>query len=397
MSFRTSLKNLIRRDPAASLRERAASLRASISTRTVEAQTLLAPGSEEAKSAWQAACHEHSIRTVPLQDCPELMRTEQDVWSTKSLMQAMAAGEITVVEYARLHPIASERELRFAEISHELNLGGLFALAYADEYPVKSAEDDSHPATVEEAASLDFTAYAFDTPTRDPSGWMKEFAPRSLGMHIADRTLRMSKPELVAFIQEGGESDAEVPAAMLDALTTAQKTFEGWGKLLDVARCRYLVAGASAVLSQNTETEAEGVKAQAQPEEPPAALSLVPMLDLASATMTELQTVREVAQRIGDVAYAQAWGPRCQRSVSAYGASDFNDAGKLVQWIGDALTDVESAVNKEVRRRRPTSPVDRETRLEMLALPVIQNGDPDEAEAFARELLAHVESERAGR
>ncbi|GJE13280.1 hypothetical protein [Methylobacterium longum] len=68
-----------------------------------------------------------------------------------------------------------------------------------------------------------------------------------------------------------------------------------------------------------------------------------------------------------------------------------------MQWIGDALTDVESAVNKEVRRRRPTSPVDRETQLEMLTPPVIQNGDPDEAEAFARELLAHAEAKRAGR
>ncbi|MCJ2097454.1 hypothetical protein, partial [Methylobacterium sp. E-046] len=221
----------------------------------------------------------------------------------------------------------------------------------------------------------------------------------SLGMHIADRTLRMSKPELVAFIQKGGERDAEVPTAKLEALTCAQKTLEGWGKLLDLARDRYLVAGSSAVLSQDAETdaEAEDGKAQAQPEEPRATFSLVTMLDLASATMTELQTVREVAQRIGDVAYAQAWGPRCQRSVKDYGASDFNDAGKLVQWIGDALTDVESAVNKEVRRRRPTSPADRETRLEILAPPVIQNGDADEIEAFARELLGHAEAERAGR
>ncbi|MCJ2048780.1 hypothetical protein, partial [Methylobacterium sp. J-070] len=35
MSFRSSLKNLIRRDPSASLRERAADLRASLSRRTV--------------------------------------------------------------------------------------------------------------------------------------------------------------------------------------------------------------------------------------------------------------------------------------------------------------------------------------------------------------------------
>jgi hypothetical protein len=144
MPFRATLKKLIRRDAAASsLRERAATLRASISPRPVEPQAQPAPGSEEAKAAWRAACHEHSIRAAPLQECPELTRAQQDVWSTKSLMQAMAAGEITVTEYARLHPIASDRELRFAQISHELNIGGLFALAYADEYPLKDEGSDA--------------------------------------------------------------------------------------------------------------------------------------------------------------------------------------------------------------------------------------------------------------
>ncbi|MCJ2052107.1 hypothetical protein [Methylobacterium sp. J-070] len=79
------------------------------------------------------------------------------------------------------------------------------------------------------------------------------------------------------------------------------------------------------------------------------------------------------------------------------GASDYNDAGKLVQWLGDALTDVESVVDKEVRRRVPTGRHDRETRLEMIAPPVIQNGDPDQIEAFADELLAHAAAERRGR
>ena len=79
------------------------------------------------------------------------------------------------------------------------------------------------------------------------------------------------------------------------------------------------------------------------------------------------------------------------------GHGEHNAPGKLMQWLGDALTDVETAANNEARRRRPGNRSDRETRLEMLALPVIQNGDPDETEAFARELLAHAEAERAGR
>lgn len=163
MPFRATLNKLIRRVAAiTSLRERAATLRASIDQRPVGPQASLAPGSEEAKAAWRAAwraaCHEHSIRTVPLQDCPDLMRTEQDVWSTESLMRAMTAGEITVAEYARRYPIASERELRFAQISHELNIGGLFALAYADEYPVKDEGSDAPVSAL--ASALDLGADA---------------------------------------------------------------------------------------------------------------------------------------------------------------------------------------------------------------------------------------------
>lgn len=68
-----------------------------------------------------------------------------------------------------------------------------------------------------------------------------------------------------------------------------------------------------------------------------------------------------------------------------------------MQWLGDALTDVESAAHNEARRRTPLHPMDRETRLQILALPTIQNGSTDEAEALARELLAWVQVEREDR
>ncbi|MCJ2098969.1 hypothetical protein [Methylobacterium sp. E-046] len=176
-----------------------------------------------------------------------------------------------------------------------------------------STVEGTHPVTVEEAATLDFAAYTFDTPTRDPNGWMKEFAHHAIGMHVADRTLRMSKPELVAFIRKGGERDADVPATMLAALENAQRTFEGWGKLLDLARTRYLVAGSSAVLG-NEGAVAEPAEPEALPGPPlvsdqPAAFSLVGMLDLASATMLELYAVRDIAERVGSVAYVHAWTP----------------------------------------------------------------------------------------
>jgi hypothetical protein len=123
-----------------SLRERAAALRASFRPAAPVAAPAtaasLAPGSADAMAAFHEACRQHSIRTAHLHDCPELMRDGGDVWSTQSLMQALELGEIGADEYARLHSLASERELRFAEITHELSIAPLFALAYASEYPV---------------------------------------------------------------------------------------------------------------------------------------------------------------------------------------------------------------------------------------------------------------------
>jgi hypothetical protein len=136
------LSNLFRRgSDRHTLRDRAAGLRASFGALRSTTPLQPAPGSSEAKAAWRAACHQHSIRALPLHDCPELDHPTGGAWTTRGLMQAMEAGEITVAEFARLQPIASERELRLAEIAHELRIGELFALAHADEYPVKADPD----------------------------------------------------------------------------------------------------------------------------------------------------------------------------------------------------------------------------------------------------------------
>jgi hypothetical protein len=121
--------------------------------------------------------------------------------------------------------------------------------------------------------------------------------------------------------------------------------------------------------------------------------SLVDQIDLASASLEDLQSLHDLADRVGSFAYALVWTGRCKRR----GPGGYhNAAGKLMQWLGDALTGVESAADEEARRRQPTTRCDRETRLEMLARPIIQNGDPDEMAAFARELLDHAAAEARG-
>lgn len=124
--------------------------------------------------------------------------------------------------------------------------------------------------------------------------------------------------------------------------------------------------------------------------------NLIGMLDLASATIDELRAIQDIAEHVGAVAYAYTWGPRCGTRAGPFGAIEQNGIGRLMHWLGDALTDVESAVDKEVARRAPDIQADRETRLSMLAVPIINDGGPDAIEAFARELLDLAAAERRG-
>ncbi|WP_345819899.1 hypothetical protein ABC766_27085 [Methylobacterium fujisawaense] len=111
------------------------------------------PGSAEAKEAWRAACHEHTIRTQFANEYPELKRTPLEWWTFDTISKALETGELTPAECARLYPLATERELLMAQIEHELNLAGLFALAYAEHYPV--AISDADPDATEEETGSD--------------------------------------------------------------------------------------------------------------------------------------------------------------------------------------------------------------------------------------------------
>lgn len=128
--------------------------------------------------------------------------------------------------------------------------------------------------------------------------------------------------------------------------------------------------------------------------------SLVDQIDFASASLGDLRSLHDIADEVSTFVYAMVWTGRCHtrgwdRTKGPEG--QYNAAGKLMQWLGDALTDVASAAQLEARLRQPTNSSDRESRLSMLAVTTIDNGDPDEIEAFARELLAHAEAERRGR
>ena len=138
-----------------------------------------------------------------------------------------------------------------------------------------------------------------------------------------------------------------------------------------------------------------------QPEVAPRiGANLVDQVDFASAALEDLRALYDFAGTVSDVAYAVAWTGAAHAnewSTRGHPGEHHNAAGKLMQWLGEALANVADATRKEVQRRRPETPNDRETRLTILAGPTIENGDPDEIAAFAGEMLAHAAAELTGR
>ncbi|MCJ2025975.1 hypothetical protein [Methylobacterium sp. J-067] len=73
------------------------------------------------------------------------------------------------------------------------------------------------------------------------------------------------------------------------------------------------------------------------------------------------------------------------------GKEGFNGAGVLTESIAFALHAALEAAVKELRGRVLTDAYEQERRAATLARLTIDNGDPAETAAFARELLAMVE------
>ena len=239
------LSGLFRRDPdRTDLKQRAAMLKASLGRRP-DTQNQPAPGSAEAKAAFKAACHEHTIRTQFANEYPELKRTPLEWWTADSLGKALETGELTPAECARVYPLATERELRMAEIEHELNLGGLFALAFADDYPVAPADDAGpdpiHAAIAESYRAEDaMKAFGLDpTSTSRPNWFLRERALteaqsaaqaavwRTTPTTRAGRLALMDYARFQVALYTGGETDPDVPAYLFrDIMSAVTAAFE---------------------------------------------------------------------------------------------------------------------------------------------------------------------------
>ncbi|MCJ2016880.1 hypothetical protein MKK84_05465 [Methylobacterium sp. E-065] len=433
MSLRTSLKNLIRRDPAAGLRERAADLQARIPAPRPLA-TEPSPAPVHAEQVAQAGLTDdalagggidHRDGTISYADATgKVSRRPVAHWLSFNALQMhtrvqaeMARRRILETPHlsAKAHAEWEERirrELR-SDAVHALTFRSdrVFGAAQAIRTgaepatqalreqsdaelmalaPLWEAAVDLYQQRMDEESAVCEAASGQDWPGAAPAdagpewrAWFqkKEEWRERTGVAAAEE----ASGEAGIALHEIEIQIADLSAASLAGLKLKARVAQRSDDI-GVTWPDGLGEGLTRDLLAFTETQAR--------RPAPAAPNLVSMLDLASATLDELQSLHDLADRVGSAAYAFVWTGRCKkRGLNG----DFNVAGELMQWLGDALTDVETAATDEARRRPPTNRTDRETRLKILAVPIVQNGDPDETEAFARELLAHVQAERLGR
>lgn len=202
-----------------SLRERAADLRANLGRPAPEPKHLPAPGSDEAMAAYRAAYREETTRSqAVMEGYPDLRRASSEWWTADTLSKAMEAGEITPAECARLYPRATERELRLAQIAHELNLGALHAAAFAGDYSAAGTAPESAPvfgpmAEATKAAAADaLSGFGISTPLR-----------RAIVAHERATVAMLTEPDesnettdrMSAAVERTGEAIRAVPAVSL--------------------------------------------------------------------------------------------------------------------------------------------------------------------------------------
>ncbi|MBE7203713.1 MAG: hypothetical protein INR70_38780, partial [Parafilimonas terrae] len=152
------------------------------------------------------------------------------------------------------------------------------------------------------------------------------------------------------------------------------------------------------VFDIHTAITTRGVASEEPAEAPSTDLpltALVPTIDFASASMSELRAIREAADLVASVAGAATWQGCNRRPDHPSGAVEHNEAGKLLSWLSDAMGFVVNAAEHEARGREPGTEADQATRLAMLTQNTIENGEPAEIAQIARELLAHAAAERA--
>ena len=115
----------------------------------------------------------------------------------------------------------------------------------------------------------------------------------------------------------------------------------------------------------------------------PAGVAAIP--DVIAMSLHDLRGLHDVAETLHDICHALNCQPRCwEEKTGDTPAGAF--AGRILNECEMMLT----ACEKEAKRRKPASSWEADERLCIIARAVIENGDPIQTAAFARDLQATV-------
>jgi hypothetical protein len=331
MPLRTSLKNLTRRDPAASLRKRAADLQVDLSRVARPPETFPAPPNHTPVS---------EIEPDPALAVVTVFRAS---WTALGEALDAEAPDELVAELEDAQGAAYERLRAVRPTTPE----GYRALAECWAMVLKGHRGDEPGMMASDHAADSLIAGASACVPAQPVDWYDPPA----GF--------MASPALEPF----------------NFVLVAD------GIARELARLRGI---AFAELSRRTGpgTKVEDIRRirrelhldRLSPRLPRS--NIVDQVDFAAAGIDELRAIHERVRELSNVAYGMA----------AQGCCEGNAAGNLMHWLADELTTVEGHAGAELQRRQPTSFWDQRTRLGAVAERIIQNGDDTETAGFIQEL-----------
>ena len=334
MSLRMSLKNLTRRYPAASLRERAADLQADLS------RVARPPAAEPASSGSATSGARPGAEPDPALAVVTVFRAS---WNALGEVLDAEAPDDMVAELEDAQGTAYDRLRAVRPTTPE----GYRAMAACWAMVLKGHRGDDPGETVGDHAADSLIAGASACVPAKPVDW---YDP-PLGF--------MASPAL--------EPSNFIPVAD--------------GIARELARLRG-AAWAEFHRRVSPETTAEDIRRirrelhldRLSPVLPRS--NIVDQVDFAAAGIDELRAIHERVRELSNVAYGMA----------SQGCCDGNAAGDLMHWLADELTTVEDKAAAEMQRRQPTGFWDQRTRLGAVAERIIHNGDDTETAGFIQEL-----------
>ncbi|MER2265360.1 hypothetical protein [Methylobacterium oxalidis] len=370
--MRNPLSRLARRDDAKpSLRQHAAALKSKAARvmrpHAFDPTKLPAPGSDEAKAMFAAACTETDRLHRGAPNHPELKRDALTWWTRDSLAAALEAGEIKPAEYARLWLLAAEREQHLLAAAVATGVGALHALAFADDYPL--------PIDCDEAGT---------TPQADPVfAAIRAARAAHAAVEAWNDAYEAKGREAVGGLAREEELTERQNRTFEAALATIPTTPEGRRALVTFADWQIELHeradgspqdGAHTIFDRAYSALAHAIRAETQ----------APAADLSALPLDALFALASLYETASQHFHIGAFWPKT-------GDHGPHSAKNIVIDEGDRLSAMFDAIVEEVAKREPSTSNEADQQGEWLMRKAIAGGDWDKAAAIAAKTPAKIE------